>query len=379
MPVPPTPAGTGGFTSAPGEHGAMNVLVVGGTGFVGTHLCRELVDRGHEVAALSRSPDESALPADVERIPGDVTAYDSIAAAFGGRDAVVNLVALSPLFKPDGGNDRHFEVHLGGTENCVQAAEEHGVKHLVQLSGIHASPNADTAYLQSKGRAEEVVRESALDWTIFRPTVLFGDGDEIRSFTKLVATPYFTPLPGGGEQRFQLMHIADFTSLVADAIVGETGDPEEVEVETAAEDAEADEEANETDGDAAEADDTEEGVTRVDTGAPDSDVNPHVGEVYEVGGPEVQSFAEVVRLTWAADKKPVKIVPVPMALADVGLSVLGTVGGPLGSDQAKSLRKDLTVEHNDIDAFGVEAADLTTYAEFLGVDPAEAEQDRLVA
>jgi NADH dehydrogenase len=364
----------------------MNVLVVGGTGFVGTHLCRELVDRGHEVAALSRSPDETDLPAEVERISGDVTAYDSIEAAFEGRDAVVNLVALSPLFKPSGGNERHFEVHLGGTENCVQAAEEHGVKHLVQLSGIHASPDADTAYLQSKGEAEAVVTGSALDWTIFRPTVLFGDGDEIRSFTKLVATPYFTPLPGGGKQRFQLMYIGDFTPLMADAIEGESVEGEAVETaeehegaddETDAEEAEGDDETDADD--ETEADDAEEGVTRVDAGAPDSDVNPHVGEVYEVGGPEVQSFAEVVRLTWAADNKPVKIVPVPMALADVGLSVLGTVGGPLGSDQAKSLRKDLTVEHNDIDAFGVEAADLTTYAEFLGVDPAEAERDRVAA
>jgi NADH dehydrogenase len=63
-----------------------------------------------------------------------------------------------------------------------------------------------------------------------------------------------------------------------------------------------------------------------------------------------------------------------MALADVGLSVLGAVGGPLGSDQAKSLRKDLVVEHNDIDAFGVEPEDLTTFADYLGVD--ESELDR---
>ena len=337
----------------------MNVLVVGGTGFVGTHLCRELAERGHEVAALSRSPDDADLPSEVERISGDAAAYDSIEAAFEGRDAVVNLVALSPLFKPDGGNERHFDVHLGGTENCVRAAEEHGVKHLVQMSGIHASPTADTAYLKSKGEAEEVVRQSSLDWTIFRPTVLFGDGDEIRSFTKLVATPYFTPLPGGGEQRFQLMSIGDFVPLMADAIEGETG--------------EAADETEES------ADEPTPAITRVDAGAPDSDVNPHVGEIYEVGGPEVQSFAEVVRLTWAADNKPVSIVPVPMALADVGLSVLGSIGGPLGSDQAKSLRKDLTVEHNDVDAFGVDPDDLTTYAEFLGVDPSAARPRRAEA
>ncbi|MFC7228073.1 NAD(P)H-binding protein [Salinirubellus salinus] len=359
----------------------MNVLVVGGSGFVGSNLCRELVERGHEVAALSRNPDEGDLPAEVERLSGDVTAYDSIEAAFEGRDAVVNLVALSPLFKPSGGNERHFEVHLGGTENCVRAAEEHGVGHLVQMSGIHASPTADTAYLKSKGEAEEAVRQSSLDWTIFRPTVLFGEGDEIRSFTKLVATPYLTPLPGGGEQQFQLMWIEDFVPLMADAIEGETGDlGEEEGVETAEEsDAGDDDDAAE----AADEDETEEGgeedeeatEVEVDEDA-DGDVNPHVGKIYEVGGPEVQSFAEVVRLTWAAENKPTSVVPVPMALADVGLSVLGSIGGPLGSDQAKSLRKDLIVEHNDIDAFGVDPEDLTTYAEYLGVDPAAAQPDR---
>jgi NADH dehydrogenase len=350
----------------------MNVLVVGGSGFVGSNLCRELVERGHEVAALSRDPDEADLPAEVERISGDVTAYDSIEAAFEGRDAVVNLVALSPLFKPSGGNERHFEVHLGGTENCVRAAEEHGVGHVVQMSGIHASPTAETAYLKSKGEAEEVVRQSSLDWTIFRPTVLFGEGDEIRSFTKLVATPYLTPLPGGGEQRFQLMWIEDFVPLMADAIEGETGDLDVEDGVETAEERDAEDEA-----DAAEATDeeaAEEGGEAAE--AADSDVNPHAGKIYEVGGPEVQTFAEVVRLTWAAENKPTSVVPVPMALADVGLSVLGSIGGPLGADQAKSLRKDLTVEHNDIDAFGVPPEDLTTYAEYLGVDPAAAQPGR---
>jgi NADH dehydrogenase len=332
----------------------MNVLVVGGSGFVGTNLCRELVERGHDVTALSRSPDDADLPSGVETVMGDVTAYDSIEGAFEGQDAVVYLVALSPLFKPNGGNERHFEVHLGGTENCVQAAEEHGVELFVQMSGIHASPDADTAYLQSKGEAEAVVKESKLDWVIFRPTVLFGEGDEIRSFTKLVATPYLTPLPGGGKQQFQLMWVEDCTGLMADALEGQTGV------------ADVDEDTN------ADAD-AEPAETAGDGGAEDTSENPHVGQVYEVGGPEVQPFSEVVELTWAAENKPVSIVPVPMGLADVGLSVLGSVGGPLGADQARSLRKDLVVEHNDIDAFGVSPEELTAYAEFLGVERAELE------
>ncbi|WP_255197281.1 NAD(P)H-binding protein [Halorarius litoreus] len=356
----------------------MKVLVTGGTGFVGTALCEELAARGHEVTALARNPHEGTFEGEVETVRGDVTDYDSIEPHFEGQDAVVQLVALSPLFQPKGGNQRHFEVHLGGTENAVKAAKEHGVGTFLQMSGVHASPDAETAYLKSKGEAEDVVTDSGLDWIIFRPTVLFGDGDEIRSFVKTVATPYLTPLPGGGKQRFQLMWVDDCARLMAGALEGKTGaalgEDAEEEVDEkvdeeleAEEDAEADEETDEeADADADdESDDTEEPAPA------EPGENPHVGQIYEVGGPEVQKFSEVVELIYAAEHKPVSVIPVPMALADIGLSVLGAVGGPLGPDQAKSLRKDLVVQHNDIDAFGVDPEELTTFADYLGVDESE--------
>lgn len=314
----------------------MDVLVAGGTGFVGTSLCEELASRGHAVTALARNPEDAAFDADVATVGGDLTDYDAVEDHFAGRDAVVQLVALSPLFKPSGGDERHFEVHVGGTENAVRAAETHGVDTFLQVSGVHADPDADTAYLRAKGEAETVVRESALDWIVVRPTVMFGDGDEIRSFTRLVAPPYVTPLPGGGTQRFQLLWVDDCTAMLADALEGRTGD-----------------------GRGADA------GAEAGTGADGR--NPHVGETYELGGPEVQTFAEVVELVWAAEGKSVRVVPVPMALADAGLSVLGAVGGPLGADQARSLRKDLVAAHNDVDAFGRSAGDLTTFAAYLGV------------
>jgi len=294
----------------------MNVLVTGGTGFVGTSLCAELASLGHDVTALARTPGEADFGgADVETVAGDVTAYDSIAGAFEGQDAVVNLVALSPLFRPRGGNRQHFEVHLGGTENVVEAAEEHDVERIVQMSGVHADPNAETAYLQAKGRAEEVVRDSDRDWVIVRPTVLFGEGDEIVDFVKLVTTPYVTGLPGGGRQRFQPIWVEDAAPMLA----------------AAAED------------------------------------DAHVGETYEIGGPEVLTLREMTERIYEAEGKSVTVIPVPLALADVGLTMLGAIGGPLGSDQAKSLRKDLAIEDNDIDAFGVDAADLMTFGEYLGL------------
>ncbi|MFD1569308.1 complex I NDUFA9 subunit family protein [Halorubrum laminariae] len=298
----------------------MKVLVAGGTGFIGSYLCRALADGGHEVTALSRSASDT--PEGVDAAVGDVTDYDSIVDAVDGQDAVVNLVALSPLFEPKGGNVMHDRIHRGGTENLVRAAEEGGVDRFVQLSALGADPNGTTAYIRAKGEAEAIVRESDLDWTIFRPSVVFGDGGEFVSFTKRLkgmfapGVPLY-PLPGGGKTRFQPIHVEDLVPLLVAAL-------------------EADE---------------------------------HVGETYEIGGPERLTLRQVTDLVYEAEKRGVTIVPLPMPLAKIGLSVLGAVPGfPMGPDQYRSLQFDNTTADNDIDAFGVDAAELTTLSGYLGVE-----------
>jgi len=299
----------------------MDVLVVGGTGFVGQNLCRELDERDHDVTALSRNPDDAALPAAVSRVAGDVTDYDSIEGAFEGMDAVVFLPALSPLFKPDGGNELHEKIHLGGTKNSVRAAEEHGVDRFLQMSALGADANGATHYLRAKGKAEDVVTNSDLDWVIFRPSVVFGDGGEFVYFTKRLkqifapGVPVY-PLPGGGRKaHFQLIWIDDLTPMLADALEGEE----------------------------------------------------HVGESYEVGGPETLSLREATELVYAGEGKSIKIVPLPMAMAKVGLPVLGALGFPMGSDQYEGLDFDNTPATNDVEAFGVDPTSMRTFGDYLGV------------
>ena len=344
----------------------MNVLVVGGTGFVGTHLCRELAERGHHVTALSRSPDEADLPPEVDRMAGDATAYDSIEGAFEGQDAVVYLVALSPLFKPKGGYERHYDVHLGGTENAVRAAKEHGVGKYVQMSALGADPNADTAYIRSKGEADRVVRESGLDWTIFQPSVVFGEGDEFVGFTKQLAPPYFTPLPGGGKSKFQPVWVGDIVEMFAMVVEGTLPEAEE----------EAEGEADADSGDEGE-DTPTPAIRRVDGEESGESEDPHVEQVYEIGGPDVLTLAEVARLAHAADGKPVNVYSVPMSLAGVGLKLLGNVpGAPMGGDQYRSLQFDNVATDNAVGVFGFEEADLKTLAEYLDVDPEAAEPGR---
>ncbi|MFC6786287.1 complex I NDUFA9 subunit family protein [Halobaculum halobium] len=298
----------------------MRVVVAGGTGFIGTHLCTELDQRGHEVVALARDPSGAGLPDGVITKAADVTDRDSLAGAVEDADAVVNLVALSPLFKPDGGDEQHERIHLRGTENLVAVAEDAGVDRFVQMSALGADPDGTTHYIRAKGQAEEAVRESGIEHVIARPSVVFGDGGEFVYFTKRLkeifapGVPLY-PLPGGGRNRFQPIWVGDLAPMLADAVV----------------DAE------------------------------------HGDQTYEFGGPDVLTLREISELVFESEDTSITVVPLPMGLAKVGLSVLGSVGFPMGSDQYRSLQLDNVVSENDVGAFGVAETDLKRFDEYLGL------------
>jgi len=294
--------------------GAVKALVVGGSGFVGAHLARELAKRGHRVRVLSRDPDRGHLEPGVETYRGDVTDPGSIEDAFRGIDAVVYLVALTPLFRPRGGERMHERLHLAGARNTVAAATGAGVPRLLHMSALGADPAGATAYLRAKGRAEEIVRASGLGWTIFRPSVVFGDGGEFVSSVKRLAPPYLTPLPGGGRIRFQPIWVGDLVPMMADALEDDR----------------------------------------------------HVRQTYDVGGPEPVSLADVARMAHAAEGRPVRVVPVPLALAGLGLTLAGLVPGfPMGPDQYRSLLMDNVPSRNAVGAFGRDPADLRTLESYL--------------
>lgn len=299
----------------------MNVLVAGGTGFVGTHLCRELADRGHDVTALARTPEDDGAPDGVETVAGDVTDRASLTEPVADADAVVNLVALSPLFTPDGGEGMHERVHLGGTENLVDAATDAGVDRFVQQSALGADADGPTHYLRAKGRAEAVVADADLDSVVVRPSILFGDGGEFVPYTKRLKEIFapglpIYPLPGGGRTRFQPIWVEDFAPMLADCV----------------------------------------------------DDDDRAGDTYEIGGPEVLTLRRVAELAFDAEGRDVRVVPLPMPLAKVGLTAMGATGlFPMGPDQYRSLKLDNTTADNDVESFGVDAAELRTLAAYLGV------------
>ena len=285
----------------------MNVLVAGGTGFVGRALCRVLTDRGHDVTAAARSPDATGLPSDVETSALDVTDPD-LTDAVAGHDAVVNLVALPSHRTPRGGT--HESVHLGGTRRLVAASEETGVDRFVQMSGLGVDSDVDTAYFRAKRRAERVVRDSALEWVTYRPSVVFGDGCAFLPFLERITPPMFALLPGGGELRLQPIWVEDLAPMLA-------------------------------------------------AGIEDAD---RAGETYELGGPERLTLAEIVELV-CGDRV---VVPVPMPVAAAGATVAALLPGvPFGRDQYRVFRRDNTTADNDVTRFGVAESDLRTLASYL--------------
>ena len=292
----------------------MHVLVTGGTGFVGRHLCARLLEDGHEVTALARHPDEAALPDGINRRSGDVTEYEGLTDALEDADVVVHLVALSPLYRPRHGEGMHDKVHVQGTRNVVRAMEAVDIDRLVYMSGISADPKGPTAFIRAKGRAEGIVTSSDLRSTIVRPTAIFGDGGDFIPFVKQVTTPYLTGLPGGGRIEFQPIWVVDVADILAEIV----------------------------------ADDK------------------HAGEVYEIGGPEQMTLADVTRAIYEKDGRFVRILPVPMPLAGLGLTIAGPLPFiPFGRDQYRALKLDNTLEENHISAFDLAPEDLRTLESYL--------------
>ncbi|MGQ9498255.1 MAG: SDR family oxidoreductase [Desulfotomaculales bacterium] len=192
------------------------VLVTGATGFVGRHVVRELLARGAEVRCLVRRPDKAAevLARGVELVQGDVTDPASLRGACAGAKQVVHLVAIIRERGP-----RTFQaVNVRGTQNVVEGARGAGVEHFIHMSALGAAPVPRYRYTYSKWLGEEAVRQSGLPYTIFRPSVIFGEGfgfvDRLVQAVKMA--PGLAPVPGHGKVRFQPVWVGDVARCVGE-------------------------------------------------------------------------------------------------------------------------------------------------------------------
>ncbi len=192
----------------------MKVLLTGGTGFVGTAVRKELRRRRHQVRLLVRTTSrEKWAPLlddpGIEIVQGDIG--DPLAAKKA-TEAVEAVIHLVGIIRESVGSHGSFEwVHVRGTETLIEAAQDNGVTRVMYVSALGASRAADTRYFRTKYAAEQAVKNSGLNYTILRPSIIWGKND---NFTTLLrryihgTIPFF--IPGAGKTEFQPVRVRDF-------------------------------------------------------------------------------------------------------------------------------------------------------------------------
>jgi len=212
--------------------GQERVLLTGASGFVGGYVLRELIDRGYRPVCVVRRPEDltARLPSrttdgcDIRA--GDLFEANALGRAAAGCSGSIHLVGIIEE-NPRAGVT--FErIHVEGTRNVLQACRSAGVNRYVHMSALGSRPDAPSRYHRSKWRAEELVRESALAWTVFRPSLIHGpEGDFMRMMKSFCmgglrqpVMPYF----GSGNARIQPVSAGD----VATCFVAALSKPETV-------------------------------------------------------------------------------------------------------------------------------------------------------
>jgi uncharacterized protein YbjT (DUF2867 family) len=190
------------------------ILVTGATGFVGRNVVKALRTRGKEVRCLvhTRSRENVVTDYKVEVAYGDILDSPSLREAMKGVDTVVHLVAIIR----ESGHLSFDRVNRGGTESVVQAAREAGVKHFVHMSAIGVQEEPGYPYLFSKWQGEQAVINSGLTYTILRPSIQFGDGDEfINTLAGVVKAFPVIPVVGSGKTRLQPISVEEVGALAS--------------------------------------------------------------------------------------------------------------------------------------------------------------------
>ena len=311
---------------------SLRIAVLGGSGFVGRSLCEQLVRRSPSGAIVV--PTRRAMHADAVRaLPtvdvrvADVHDDAALAGVLAGCDTVVNLVAILH------GSAAAFEqVHVGLPRRLGLACHAAGIRRVVHVSALGVSDRAASNYLRSKQSGEAVLRAAALDLTLLRPSVIFGEQDRfLNLFAQLQRVAPLMPL-AGSRARFAPVWVEDVAAAI---------------------------------------------VRCIDTPAT-------IGQTIECAGPEVFTLAELVRLAgrWSGHERPV--LPLPMALGRLQALLMECLPGePLMSrDNLDSMRADNVASGTlpGLAALGIQAAAMAHIAPgYLGQDCARVDLDRLRA
>lgn len=205
----------------------MNILITGATGFIGSHVTRALIAQGHQVRAcvrqpadaLDRWPECNPLTADFLTH----TETENWLPLLEGIDVVINAVGIIQQT----GEQTFEKLHALAPIALFDACSGSGVRKVIQISALGVDtdrPAADigtpssTRYQHTKYRADEHLRQLDINWTILRPSMVYGSGAASMAFFKALAALPFTPLIGGGQQKLQPVHVSDLVKLVINAV-----------------------------------------------------------------------------------------------------------------------------------------------------------------
>ena len=197
------------------------ILVTGGTGFVGSHLVRRMREQGLPVRALVRHPEKAAdLKAlGAELAPGDINDTASLEKACAGVERIVHLVGIIQ----ETPRATFEKIHVEGTRNLLQAAKTAGVRHFLYQSALGTRPGAKSEYHKTKWQAEELVRESGIPFTILRPSLIYGPGDQFTlRLAQMIARSPVLPVIGSGKSKVQPIYIDDVVNCIVKAVTGDS-------------------------------------------------------------------------------------------------------------------------------------------------------------
>lgn len=196
----------------------MKVFITGGSGFVGRAIIQQLLAEKHSVRALVRTTAALNNFSGIDTVLGDITKPATMHKQLEGCDVVIHLVGIIREFPRKGITFK--KLHIESTENILQAAEEQGVKRYLQMSANGTRENAITNYHQTKWIAEEKVRQSNLDWTIFRPSLIYGPDDQfVNMLAQLIKNLPLIPVMGNGQYQLQPVSIMDIANGFVAALV----------------------------------------------------------------------------------------------------------------------------------------------------------------
>ena len=269
--------------------------VLGGSGFIGRYIVQRLAARGDVIPVGCRHAEEAKFLkplGDVGQIATlNLTIGDEqiLPAFLAGNDALVNCVGILR----ESGSQTFDRVHHTGPARLARLAREAGIERFVHISAIGADPRSSSAYARTKAAGEAAVRDAFPTVTILRPSVVFGAEDQFfNRFAAMATISPVLPLIGGGHTRFQPVYVGD----VADAVVKCLDDP------------------------------------------------TTAGRTYELGGPKVYTFRELIELVLGEIRRKRLLVDLPFGLAAIQARLMSILPNPpLTPDQVELLKRDNVV------------------------------------